>query len=63
MIIHYNNKKLKAEFTTEHPQSHYNIPVLVDEEGNVWDRTTCVLNNVIFYETTKEEREQLDKML
>jgi len=69
MILSYldilgDNKrhKVEATVTTDHPASHYGIPVIVLEDGGTLDLQSWVLLNYQVADATDEERRLLSKV-
>lgn len=58
-----NGKKVVKDFTLtcEHPCSHYRIPVLIDSDGDVWDKITLALNGAKIIEASEEEIESFKR--
>lgn len=51
--------RIKATVTTDHPASHYGIPVIVLEDGNSLDLQSWVLLNYQVIRASKREQELL----
>ena len=52
-----NSKKIiDAEISTDHPSSHYGIPVIVLEDGGALDYQSAILLNYEIEEMTEDEK-------
>ena len=55
-------KKIKAEITTEHSQSHYGQPVIVLPDGGALDLMSWVCLGYKIEKATDKERKQMNKL-
>jgi len=70
MILQYTDifeggktKKVKAEITTDHPASHYRLPVVVLPDGNALDAQSWVLLGYRIIKLTKQEAPAMERWL
>ena len=54
--------RIKATVTTDHPASHYDIPVIVLEDGNALDLQSWVLLGYRVVRANKQEQEMLKRV-
>ncbi len=70
MILEYTDildngkaKRIKAEITTDHPASHYGLPVLVLADGQALDAESWVLLNYRIVNATQAEAPMMERWL
>ena len=69
MILEYTDilgdrkkHRVNAEVTTEHPASHYGIPVIVLDDGNALDLQSWVMLGYRVVKASPKEAEKLEKV-
>ena len=69
MILQYTDvftgqcHKIKATTTTDHPASHYGLPVIVLPDGDALDANSWILNNYCIVRANRAEIDQTQQAM